>query len=127
MKTAWIVGLFFEALLFGVFVMTYLKGLSLLLRKDRPSEFKRKNQILLGASSVMFVVSAAVSGPRSLLLWPRAISPFSCSIFASLSSLRCTGLSIKETRWRTRSTTVPIRLLPQLQALPRSSSTSRKG
>lgn len=53
--TSWF---FLQALLFGIFVMTYWVGTSLLFRKDQAGERKKRNWFLLGASSVMFVASS---------------------------------------------------------------------
>lgn len=112
MKAASIIGLFLEALLFGVFAMTYWRGTSLLLCNDQSREHRKRNRFFLGANSLMLIACAAVRGPCFWLLLLWVVSPkSSCSIFASPSSSQCFSSSRKETRWMRLSDPASIHVL----------------
>ena len=61
MEIAQLAGVFFEALMLGIFVMIYSKGTWLLIRGDQPTRLKRRNFFLLAANTVMLIASLTVS------------------------------------------------------------------
>ena len=67
MEIAQLAGMFFEALMLGIFVMIYSKGTWLLIRGDQPTQLKRRNFFLLAANTVMLIASLTVSLMNALL------------------------------------------------------------
>ena len=61
MEIAQLAGMFFEALMLGIFVMIYSKGTWLLIRGDQPTQLKRRNFFLLAANTIMLIASLTVS------------------------------------------------------------------